>query len=133
MLRVFDSKARSRNPAGYPAGMFACRPGLLLPAIFAALALVHGAAFAIDEGDAPGRISSRVATLQIDSVDFVYKADVQELTGVSVPLRIGGNSHANYVQISVDYDRERLAFRDLKIENTDWVFWPGWKDPCHPS
>lgn len=125
MLRVFDSKARSRNPAGYPAGMFACRPGLLLPAIFAALALVHGAAFAIDEEDAPGRISSRVATLQIDSVDFVYKADVQELTGVSVPLRIGGNSHANYVQISVDYDRERLAFRDLKIENTDWVFWPG--------
>lgn len=124
MLRVFESKAKGRNPAGCPAGRAVRSPGLLLPTIFAVIAFVHGGAFADPEG-APGRISSRAAALQIDSVDFVYKADVQELTGVSVPLRIGGNSHANYVQVSVDYDRERLSFRDLKIESNDWVLWPG--------
>ena len=121
MLRVFETKAKGRSPAG----RLECKPCLLLPAVFAAIALVHGAAFAIDEDGAPGHISSRAAALQIDSVDFAYKADVQELTGISVPLRIGGNSHANYVQISVDYDRERLSFRDLKIESNDWILWPG--------
>ena len=125
MLRVFKSKAKGRNPAGGPVGRPVCRSALLLPAVFAAIALVYGAAFASDEEGAPGGISSRAAALQIDSVDFVYKTDVQERTRVSVPLRIGGNSHANYVQISVDYDRERLSFQDLKIESNDWVLWPG--------
>ena len=125
MLRVFKSKAKGRSPAGCSVGTPAWRSALILPAVFAVIALVHGAVFAIDEGGAPGGISSRAAALQIDAVDFVYKADVQEITGVSVPLRIGGNSHANYVQISVDYDRERLSFRDLKIQSNDWVLWPG--------
>lgn len=125
LLRVFETKAKVRNPAGYRAGSLDRKAALLLPAVFAVIALVHGGAFARDEEGEPGRISSRAASLQIDSVDFVFKAGVQELTGVEVPLRIGGNSHANYVQISVDYDPERLSFRALKIENNDWVFWPG--------
>jgi len=123
--RVFETKAKVRSPAGRPAGRLDRKLALLLPAVFMVIALVHGGAFAIDEEGAPGHISSRAAPLQIGSVDFAFKADVQELTAISVPLRIGGNSHANYVQISVDYDPERLSFRDLKIEGDDCVFWPG--------
>ena len=63
--------------------------------------------------------------LSIDDVDFVYKAGVQESTRISVPIRIAGNRQANYVQLSIDYDRERLSFSELRIEDEQWVLWPG--------
>jgi hypothetical protein len=83
--------------------------------------------FGVDgDGDSPPvRISSRTAVLEIDNVDFVYKADAQGAPRLSIPVRISGNQLANYVQLSIDYDRETLVFLELKIEHSDWVLWPG--------
>lgn len=69
--------------------------------------------------------SSQTVYLKIDDVDFVYKDDVQESTRVSVPVRISGDKQANLVQLSVDFDRDQLTFRQLEIEYGQWILWPG--------
>ena len=102
---------------------FYCRFLLFSAILFSPLS--PAALFADDNEAPPPRISSSAAALSIDDVDLVYKAGVQESTRVNVPIRIAGNRQANYVQLSVDYDQERLSFRELTIEDRQWVLWPG--------
>ena len=63
--------------------------------------------------------------LSIDEVDVVYKGGTGQPGSVVVPVRISGSRQANFVQLSVDYDRNRLSFRELRIEYGRWIFWPG--------
>lgn len=65
------------------------------------------------------------ASLSIDEVDVVYKGGTEQPGPVVVPVRISGSRQANFVQLSVDYDRNRLSFRELRIEYGRWIFWPG--------
>jgi len=108
-----------------PAVPWGCYCRYFLFAAFFFSCLNPAILFAGDDDLPPPRLSANTAVLSIDDVDFVYKAGVQESTRISVPIRIAGNRQANYVQLSIDYDRERLSFSELRIEDEQWVLWPG--------
>jgi len=108
-----------------PAVPWGCYCRYFLFAAFFFSCLNPAILFAGDDDLPPPRLSANAAVLSIDDVDFVYKAGVQESTRISVPIRIAGNRQANYVQLSIDYDRERLSFSELRIEDEQWVLWPG--------
>ena len=125
MSWVAYSRSDSSSTEIIPAVPWGCYCRYFLFAAFFFFCLNPAILFAEDDAPPPLRISSSMAVMSIDDVDFVYKAGVQESTRISVPIRIAGNRQANYVQLSVDYDRERLSFRELRIEDEQWVLWPG--------
>lgn len=125
MSWVAYSRSDSSSTEIIPAVPWGCYCRYFLFAAFFFSCLNPAILFAGDDALPPLRISSSMAVMSIDDVDFVYKAGVQESTRISVPIRIAGNRQANYVQLSVDYDRERLSFRELRIEDEQWVLWPG--------
>ena len=125
MSWVAYSRSEYSSTEIIPAVPWGCYCRYFLFAAFFFSCLNPAILFAGDDDLPPPRLSANVAVLSIDDVDFVYKAGVQESTRISVPIRIAGNRQANYVQLSIDYDRERLSFSELRIEDEQWVLWPG--------
>ena len=125
MSWVAYSRSEYSSTEIIPAVPWGCYCRYFLFAAFFFSCLNPAILFAGDDDLPPPRLSANAAVLSIDDVDFVYKAGVQESTRISVPIRIAGNRQANYVQLSIDYDRERLSFSELRIEDEQWVLWPG--------
>ena len=125
MSWVAYSRSEYSSTEIIPAVPWGCYCRYFLFAAFFFSCLNPAILFAGDDDLPPPRLSANTAVLSIDDVDFVYKAGVQESTRISVPIRIAGNRQANYVQLSIDYDRERLSFSELRIEDEQWVLWPG--------
>ena len=125
MSWVAYSRSEYSSTEIIPAVPWGCYCRYFLFAAFFFSCLNPAILFAGDDDLPPPLISANTAVMSIGDVDFVYKAGVQESTRISVPIRIAGNRQANYVQLSIDYDRERLSFSELRIEDEQWVLCPG--------
>ena len=109
----------TENNKSVARGVYCRISGLVLCLL---LAISMGAAQAQDPGLVLGQSTAR---LSLDDVDLVYKGGAGQPGAVVVPVRIAGSHDANFVQLSVDYDRSRLSFRELRIEYGRWILWPG--------
>lgn len=100
-----------------------CRISGLVLGLF--LAISMGALHAQGQDLVLEQSEQSTVRLTIDDTDAVYKSRTEHSGAVVVPVRIAGSRHANFVQLSVDYDRSRLSFRELRIEYGRWILWPG--------
>lgn len=125
MPRVSYSRTKFNSAENQPSarGGWYCRVSVLASIALAFVLTIPLATIGAE--DAPFVMAPPTVSLSIDEVDSVYKGGTHESNTVSVPVRIAGPQHANFVQLSVDYDRSRLLFRELRIEYGRWILWPG--------